>query len=571
MTEQYAAGAKEHWFFGPVFRAKHELFQLILGSVLINIFALVSAFYIMIVYDRVIPNEAIETLYALTIGVMIVVAFDLLMKVLRGLFTDRAGAVVDEEVAATLFDRLSRNEALATQQTGKTASIVKEFDLLRDFLGSATFVAFADLPFVIIFLFVLYSIGGLVVLVPTIIVVTILLLGLLIQPVLRRLTRNAAIDGQSKQAVLVEVLSGMETLKTLRGMDILRHRWMNSVRSQAGFSMKSKFWSQLTSNFSQTGQQLSQVGIVVFGVFLIMEGSLTMGSLIACVILSGRTLAPLGQISNLLGRLNQVLTAYDNLNQLMQQPVTEVERSEYLRIHEVEGNITFSNAGLQYPKQKKPSADDISLAIGAGEKVAVLGRIGSGKTTILRMIAGLVQPTSGMVQVDRTDVSHFHPDDLRKHVSVVMQQPLIFSGTLRQNITLGNPDATDEEIMHVARLTGVDGLASMLPDGFDTMLTERGMQLSGGQRQAICIARALVNPSKILLLDEPTSAMDSNTEMAVMKNIMIAAKDKTVILVTHRGILVDLVERVVVMDSGKIIADGPREEIKQKLRGGGAA
>ncbi len=255
----------------------------------------------------------------------------------------------------------------------------------------------------------------------------------------------------------------------------------------------------------------------------------------------------------------------------MQQPVTEVERSEYLRIHEVEGNITFSNAGLQYPKQKKPSADDISLAIGAGEKVAVLGRIGSGKTTILRMIAGLVQPTSGMVQVDRTDVSHFHPDDLRKHVSVVMQQPLIFSGTLRQNITLGNPDATDEEIMHVARLTGVDGLASMLPDGFDTMLTERGMQLSGGQRQAICIARALVNPSKILLLDEPTSAMDSNTEMAVMKNIMIAAKDKTVILVTHRGILVDLVERVVVMDSGKIIADGPREEIKQKLRGGGAA
>lgn len=561
--QNYKKMYKDHWFFGPVLKNKKLYIQVMVASVFINVFALFSAFYIMVVYDRVIPNNAIESLIALTVGILVVVLFDFLMKVLRGLYTDKASAMVDIEVSDNLFDRISRNEQLIGQKTGAIAAVVKEFDSLKDFIASASFVAFVDLPFIILFLFVLYGIGGPVAAVPAVIVVLVIVAGLIIQPVIRKLSFNAAQDGQSKQSVIVEVLSGMETLKTLRGINILRDRWVDSVDRQGITSAKSKFWSQLTANFSQSGQQLSQVGIVVYGVFLIAEGTLTMGSLIACVILSGRTLAPLGQVSNLLGRFNQAVTAYDNFGQLMEQPVKELNRSHQVRVEKVNGSITISNASLTYPDQKQAIIKQINLKVAAGEKIAVVGKIGSGKTSLLRIIAGLYDATEGSVKIDNSDVTHMHPDNVRKHIGVVMQTPVLFSGTLKENLLMGNPDATDEQLIKAAKIANVDEIASNLPDGYETQLSEGGLQLSGGQRQAVCIARAFVGDPKIIIMDEPSSAMDNGSEQQLLQDLKEILADKTLILITHRGTLLSLVDRVIVFDSGRIIADGPKEEVLQ--------
>ncbi len=554
---------KDHWFWGPVLKNKKLYIQVMAASAFINVFALFSAFYIMVVYDRVIPNNAIESLIALTVGILVIIVFDFIMKVLRGLYTDKASAMVDIEVSDNLFDRISRNEQLINQPAGAISAVVKEFDSLKDFIASASFVAFVDLPFIILFLFVLYGIGGPVAAVPAVIVIVVIIAGLLIQPVIRKLSFNAAQDGQSKQSVIVEVLSGMETLKTLKGINLLRDRWVDSVDRQGITSAKSKFWSQLTANFSQSGQQFSQVGIVVYGVFLIADGTLTMGSLIACVILSGRTLAPLGQVSNLLGRFNQAVTAYDNFGQLMQQPVKELGRTHQVRVDSVQGGIRLTNASLTYPEQKEAVIKQLNLTVSPGEKIAIVGKIGSGKTSLLRLIAGLYDASEGSVKIDNHDISHMHPDDIRQHIGVVMQMPMLFSGTLKENLLMGNPDATDEQMIAAAKIANVDEIASNLPDGYATLLTEGGKGLSGGQRQAICIARAFVGDPKIIIMDEPSSAMDSGSEQQLLAILQDKLKDKTLILITHRGTLLSLVSRVVVFDSGRILADGPKEKVLQ--------
>jgi ATP-binding cassette subfamily C protein LapB len=554
---------KDHWFWGPVLKNKKLYIQVMVASAFINVFALFSAFYIMVVYDRVIPNNAIDSLIALTVGILVIVAFDFVMKVLRGLYTDKASAMVDIEVSDNMFDRISRNEQLINQPTGSVSAVVKEFDSLKDFIASASFVAFVDLPFIVLFLFVLYGIGGPVAAVPAVIVIVVIIAGLIIQPVIRRLSFNAAQDGQSKQSVIVEVLSGMETLKTLPGINMLRDRWVDSVDRQGITSAKSKFWSQLTANFSQSGQQLSQVGIVVYGVFLIADGTLTMGSLIACVILSGRTLAPLGQVSNLLGRFNQAVTAYVNFGQLMQQPVRELGRAHQVRVDKTKGAITITNASLTYPEQKEAVIKQLNLKLFAGEKIAIVGKIGSGKTSILRLISGLYDSNEGSIKIDNHDISHMHPDDVRKHIGVVMQTPMLFSGTLKENLLMGNPDATDDQMIAAAKIANVDEIASNLPDGYETLLTEGGKGLSGGQRQAICIARVFVGDPQIIIMDEPSSAMDSGSEQQLLKDLQVRLKDKTLILITHRGTLLSLVDRVVVFDSGRIIADGPKDKVLQ--------
>jgi ATP-binding cassette subfamily C protein LapB len=358
----------------------------------------------------------------------------------------------------------------------------------------------------------------------------------------------------------------METLKTLKGINLLRERWVDSVDRQGITSAKSKFWSQLTANFSQSGQQLSQVGIVVYGVFLIADGTLTMGSLIACVILSGRTLAPLGQVSNLLGRFNQAVTAYTNFGHLMQQPVKELDRTHQVRVDSVEGAVTITNVSLTYPDQKEAVIKQLNLKVAAGEKIAIVGKIGSGKTSLLRLIAGLYDPSEGSVKIDNSDITHLHPDDLRKHIGVVMQTPMLFSGTLKENLLMGNPDATDDEVVEAAKIANVDEIASNLPDGYETVLAEGGRQLSGGQRQAICIARAFVGDPKIIILDEPSSAMDNFSEQQLLNDLKGLLVDKTLILITHRGTLLSLVDRVVVFDSGRILADGPKDKVLQAVQ-----
>lgn len=551
-----------HWFWGPVFARKSLYGQVILASIFINIFALVSAFYIMTVYDRVIPNDATESLTALTVGVLVIVFFDFVMKTLRGRFTDEAGAGIDRDVGEKLFDHLSRNYQLTSQrQVGAVATTVREFEQLKEFISSASFTAFADFPFVLLFLLVLWNLGGPIAAVPAIIVVAVVLIGILVHPFIRHMSKKNLGEAQSKQGVLVELLNGMETVKSLPGLSLLRERWLDSVSKQAEHGGKVKGLSQIATNAAQTGQQLCQVGVVAYGVILIADGTLTMGSLIACVILGGRTLAPLAQITGLLSRYSQASNAYKALDQMFAEVDPEQAAQNYVRRADAPGTLAFKGVTLTYPKAGRSALSAIDFNLGAGQHLGVLGSIGSGKTTILRLATGLVDPTEGQILVGDVDVRHWHPDDLRRQIAVVSQTPTLFTGTVVENIRLGNPEATDDEILAAAELAGVTEFTNQLESGMDTHLFERGAQLSGGQRQAICIARAIVSDPKIIIMDEPTSSLDNAAEQRLVAKLKDWVKDRTLVVITHRAPMLALVEHLMVLEDGKIQRSGPKEKM----------
>ncbi len=557
----------EHWFWGPVLACRRIYGQVIAASVLINLFALASSLYIMTVYDRVIPNEAVESLWALTSIMIVVMAFDFAMKLIRGQFVDAAGARIDRVISERVFNRIARSDVtLNKQSTGALSNTVREFETLKEVLGSASFTVFADLPFVILFLFVLWGIGGPVAAVPAMIVLFVVGFGILLQPVMRRLTMSGMMQGQGKQAVMVEMISGLETVKTLSGLSMLRRRWLQSVVSQAVANRKTKFTGQLTQTVTQLGQQISQVGIVVYGVYLITSGELTMGQLIACVILSGRTLAPLGQLTQLLGRMNQALAAYRNLAEVLDGKTDEEERSGRLKREKLNGDISFRHVNFTYEGQENPTLNDVGFEIQAGERVAILGRIGTGKTTILRLLAGLHKPDAGMVMMDNADVRHIRPQDLRRNMSIVFQNPVLFSGSIRENLLMGAPDASDEDLLDAVRAAGAEGFIGTLPGGFDFPLTERGRELSSGMRQSLAIARALLAKPSVLLLDEPTASLDAGSEQALVASLDTATRGITTVFVTHRGSMLQIADRVMVVDGGRIVANGPRDEVLQKLQ-----
>ncbi|MBL6786940.1 MAG: type I secretion system permease/ATPase [PS1 clade bacterium] len=554
----------DHWFFGPVLACRPIYLQVIAASVLINLFALASSLYIMTVYDRVIPNEAVESLWGLTLIMLVIMAFDLTVKIIRGQFVDAAGARIDRVVSERLFNRISRNNVtISNQATGALANTVREFETLKEVIGSASFTVFADLPFILLFLVVLWGIGGPIAAVPAMVVPLVVIFGLILQPIMRRLTSAGMMQGQGKQAVMVEMISGLETLKTLTGLSMLRQRWLRAVVNQAGANRKTRFTSQLTQHVTQLGQQVSQVGIVVYGVYLIADGSLTMGQLIACVILSGRTLAPLGQLTQLLGRMNQAMAAYRSLDEVLAGSSEEEDRIGYLAREKLNGDISFSNVSFTYEGQESPTLSQVSFDIAAGERVAILGRIGTGKTTILRLLAGLHKPQSGLVAIDRADVRQIRPDDLRRNLAVVFQNPVLFSGSIRENLLMGAPDATDADLLDSVRAAGAEEFIGGLPGGFDFTLTERGQELSSGMRQSLAVARALIAKPSVLLLDEPTASLDAASEQALVKTLDEATRGITTLFVTHRGAMLQMADKVIVVDGGRIVANGPRDEVLQ--------
>ncbi len=554
--------ARNHWFFGPVLACKKIYVQVICASVLINVFALASSLYIMTVYDRVVPNNAIDSLWWLTIMIAFVILFDFAMKILRGIFVDSASARIDKKVSTDLFDRIARHDAtLSKTATGSLAGTVRNFDMLKDAFGSASFTVFADLPFIFLFIWVLYIIGGPIAIVPAIIVPIVIIFGLALQPIVKRMTELSQAQGKSKQAVMVEMIGALETVKTVQGISMLRNRWLNSVIHQSKSGTKTKLTSQLAAQFAQFNQQVSQVAIVVYGVFLIADGGLTMGQLIACVILSGRIMAPLGQLTGLLGRMNSAIAAYKSLNEILGAPSEEKEWAERVKRTVIKGDVEFRNVGFTYEEQPEPVLHDVNFKLKAGERLAVVGRIGSGKTTLLRLLCGLNPPDKGAVLVDNADVRQLRPEDVRRNVGVVMQNPVLFSGTIRDNILMGNPDASDEDLLEAARLSGAEAFIGMLPGGFDFPLSERGQELSVGMRQSVAIARALVGKPNILLMDEPTAPLDNNAEMAMVQNLDVATKGLTTIFVTHRGAMLQLADKVLALEEGRIAAFGPKDEV----------
>ncbi|WDI32494.1 type I secretion system permease/ATPase [Hyphococcus flavus] len=555
-----------HWLYGPL-RDNAKIYgQTILAAAIVNLLGLVSSFFIMTVYDRVLPNRAIESLIALTIGVLLAHIFDFVLKSLRGYFIDIAGQRLDATVGASVFDNLTAMRMEARRgATGAIAGLVKEFENLRDFFSSATLVAIVDLPFIFLFIATIALVGGPLAIVPLIGVLMAIASGIIIQPLIMKRTQQAMAEGHHKNAVLIETLGGLETVKSVQASGMMRSRWRNGVTRQAKISTIGRFLNQFAVNMSGFAQQASQVGVVVIGVFLVSANEITTGALIASVILTGRAMAPLAQVASLLSRVNGAWASYKSLNQLMTAQCETDPSRDYLPRPNLQGKIEFREVSFSYPGETARALDDISFTIEPGERVAILGKNGSGKSTIVRQVTGVYQPTEGSVLVDDTDIRQLRPADLRSNIGAVLQDVCLFSGSIKENIALGLESVSDEDILLAAKISGVHEFIGASAGGYDQRLAERGEGLSGGQRQAIALARALAPKPSILLLDEPSSALDSQAEATLISRLQQATRGRTLLVVTHRMSMVRLVDRIIVLDKGRIIVDGPRDTVLRAM------
>ena len=558
----------DHWFWSAFLENKQTYYKVMLAATLVNFMSVGSSIFIMVVYDRVLPNSAYESLYALTIGMALVIIFDFVLKMLKTYFIDYAGEYVDKNVGDTIFNRLlDAPTAVVTGPVGATANTFREFDSVRDFFTSATLSLIVDIPFIFLFIFVIYLIAGPLAYIPLVAVPVVLLIGILIQPFLARVSEDLGQHNQEKQSVLVETITGIESIKVLGGGDLVKERWNDAATKQSSRSRLSRALAQIAVNSAQSAQQICLVGIVFYGVFLVSEGTVSMGGMVAAVLLSSRTLAPLAQIANLFGRANNAKTSYKRLASFMEETqeddVSEKNKGAIRR--EKLGSIEFKDTTYRYPEADLDTLRSINLAVNEGEKVAILGRNGSGKSTLMKLASGLFKASDGLVMYDGVDIKQLHTDDLSKSIGIVLQDVQLFSGSIRENITMGREDINQDDLINAGKLSGLDDFVSKIPGGYDLQLSDGGKGLSGGQRQSIALARAIVHKPTHFILDEPTSAMDMNAENIFISQMGSIMQDSTMLIVTHRMPLLNLVDRIIVMNEGQIVEDGPKEEIINKL------
>ncbi len=565
-ADEFKLEKPRSWFWGTMWRFRSNYYKVVVGAILINIFAIASPLFVMNVYDRVVPNDAIETLWVLAIGVTIIFFFDFLLRTLRAYLIDVSGKKADTLIASMIMSHVMniRLEAKPISAGGFTNNL-NGYEALRDFFTSATLVTLIDLPFIFLFLFVIWLIGGLIVLVPLIAVPIVLIAGFLLEVPVRRAVEESFFGATQKHAVLVEAISGIETIKSQTCEGRIQKKWEQYVGIVSRAGLKSRFFSNLALNITTYVMQMVTVGTVVLGVYLITAGHLSMGGLIACTILSGRALAPLSQIASIITRFQQSKMGLEGLNRIMQMPVERPEKNSFLHRPNFAGNMEFRDVTFNYPHGQISAIEGVSFKIKAKERVAIIGRVGSGKSTILKLMLSLYQAQSGAIRHDGIDIAQIDPADLRRNVGYVSQDSILFFGTIRENITLSAPWADDSAILRAAKLSGVDNFVKRHPAGYDMPIGERGEGLSGGQRQTVAIARALLSDPPILLFDEPTSAMDNSSEQEFMRNIGSVSQDKTIVIVTHKPQMLSIVNRVIIMDNGKIVADGPKEKVLTAL------
>lgn len=559
----------EHWFWGTL-RSSWRIYRdVVLASILINVFAVASPLFVMNVYDRVVPNQALETLWVLAIGVTIIFGFDFVLRGLRGRFIDVAGSKADIILSARLFERvLGLRLDARPASAGAFANNLREFDGIREFFASLTLTAFVDVPFALLFLLVVWFVAGPLVLVPLAVIPILLAYGLFMQPRLRRASEQGMRAGAQKNATLVEALVEAETVKALGVEGKLQGQLERSVAESARWGAEARQWALSAANLATFLQQMVSVGVVVFGVYLISDGALSMGGLIAAVMLSGRAVVPLAQIAGLLTRFFQASTALETLNEVMKMPVERPEGKVFVTRPVLQGEIEFDHVSFKYPGQEMAALQDASFKIRPGERVAIIGRVGSGKTTVNRLVAGLYEAQQGAVRIDGVDIRQLDPGDLRHNIAYVSQDNQLLFGSIRDNLSMGIAHVDDERIVRAAERSGVATFVNRHPLGFDMPVGEHGSMLSGGQRQAVALARALVQDAPVLLLDEPTGSMDNSSEEHIKRELAGVVQDKTLILITHRASLLELVERVIVVDAGKVVADGPKAQVLEALRAG---
>lgn len=558
-----------HWFWGALADNLPLYRDVLVAALLINLFALILPLFSMNVYDRVVPNRAMETLWTLALGVLLMLGMDITLKMMRGYFLDLASARIDLDLSAQIMERVLgvRMEARPAA-VGAFSSNLRSFESVRDFITSASVTAFIDLPFALIFMVVITLISWPMILPVLLSAVFVMIYAYVIQHKMHELAVTTHRASALRNATLIEALTALETIKTQSAESIVQAKWEKSVAFLATVNSRMRLLSSAATNGVAQTQQLLNVILIICGVYLIGEGLLSMGGLIACTMLAGRAMAPIGQMTGLLMQYQNAKTSLASLNEVMNKPVERPDNDSFIHRPELRGEIEFRDVEFCYPGQNTAILKGVNFKIQAGEKVVVIGRIGSGKSTLFKLLLGLYRPTAGAVLIDGIDLRQLDPADLRRNIGYVSQDTTLFYGTLRDNIAIGAPYADDSSVLAAAEVAGLTEFVNQHPEGFDMMVSERGDSLSGGQRQSVAIARALLMDPSVILLDEPSSAMDYSSEQQLKQHLKSLTTHKTMMVVTHRNSLLDLATRIVVIDDGKVVADGPRDQIIHALQNG---
>jgi len=537
-----------------------------------SLLALAAAIYSMQVYDRVIPSDSTNTLVVLTVGVTIVYGLELILRTFRAYIIDYAGKKVDLDVSEKVFNQgVGIRMEARPQHTGTFIAQLREHESLRDFVMSAAIFTLADFPFLLIFLVVMWLIGGSLVLVPIIVIPSLIVICALLQWPMMKLSRAHIKESNARSGLLIESIEGAETLKTLNAEWRMRRRWRELTALVSETSMHVKSISNFTTNITSTTQSLMYVAIIAIGALKIKEGELTSGALIACSILAGRAAAPVSQLIGLFTRMYQVKASAQTLDNIMSMPVDRPSDANFLMLDHCKSNLSLANVQFSYGESDVVALNIPQLEIGAGERVALLGRTGSGKSTLLRLLSGLYMPSKGRVLMDGVDIHQIDPSRFRHMVGYMTQDVRLFSGTLKDNLLLGAGDVSDDRLLDAARVTGIDRYVTSHPKGFDLTIYEGGGGLSGGQKQAVGLARLLLADPTVFLLDEPTAAMDQETEREFIQRFSTwLGADRSLVIATHKPSILSLVSRIIVLEQGKIIMDGPRDKVLQQLSGAAA-
>ena len=558
---------RSHWFWSEVWKVRKEFWPVLLAALVVNLLAFAMPLFTMNVYDRVIPNKAISTLWVLAIGVLLALTFDFVLRVARSRLIDEVSRKLDAKLSQKLFEKVM-NLPMAERQgsTGAFARRVSEFEQVRDFFASTTVVLAVDVTFLVLFLGLITILAGWLVFVPIAGILLMLVAGLSLQRAMGSAALDAQADSSLQHSVLVESIAGAETLKAARAEGQMLGRWRRYSSMSAATSERMRRLTAVAVNLASISQQLISVGLLIGGFYRFQAGDMTMGAIIAIIMLSGRSLQPVGQLAFLVTRGKQ---AYATLASLQRMMDASDERHVAMRsiVPEIRGgHIELVNVSFRYPQAGRDSLADLNLKIGPGERIGIIGRVASGKSTLGRVLCGLYAPTEGEMLVDGLDSRQYHPHQLREAFRFVAQDSEVFSGTVRDNLMLGAAKANDEQLIDAVVRSGADIFLSRDAAGFDLPVGERGSRLSGGQRALLVLARALVSPSKMLFLDEPTGSMDTQTELYFIEKLKTAlAPDQSLVVSTHRHNMLSILTRLIVIDKGKILADGPRDEVLKHL------
>lgn len=559
---------QKHWFWSTIKLSANIYKDVIFASIMVNVFVLAAPLFTMSVYDRVIPNNAVETLWFFAIGVMIVYIIDTFLKFTRTYLIEIAAKKSDVIMSSIIFEKvLDLKMEVRPNSVGAFASNLKDFDSIRSFLTNATLIAAIDLPFTAIFLFVIYYIGGTMVLIPLVTIALILIYAFIIKDPLQESIEVTHQAAAKKNSILIETLNNIETLKSLGIFGNMQWSWEEASGEIAKKSLHSRILSSSIPTITGLLIQLNTIGIIIYGVYLIQDFELTMGGLIASVILASRTVAPMGQAAALITNYHDAKASYNVLNDIVSRPVERPKNKEFVERPNFKGKIEFKDVTFTYPGSDIPVLKNLSFTINPKEHVAIVGRMGTGKSSIIKLILKLYEPDSGTIFIDGIDINQIDPADLRKNIGYTSQQISLFSGTVKDNITFKASYVSDDEMLDAAKISGVDDFVKRHPRGYEMPIGEGGVGISGGQVQSIGVARAILLDQPIMIFDEPSNSMDQLTEQKLIKNLKKYLQHKTSVFVTQKFTLLELVERVIVLSDGKIYLDGPKDQVLAQLQG----